>query len=1517
MTVPALSIVIPTHGRPESLRRLLCALDASTTPSSRFEAWVVADGCSDDALARIRAERPAFSHQVLALNPGRGAGAARNLGAAHARAPVVLFLDDDIEPGPQLIAEHLRLHEQESEELAVVGAPLPVRALDAGFDELAAWSWWEDAFAQLGAPGHRLRFDQVFSGVLSVSAERFRALGGFDERLRCREDLELGQRWLASGARVRFSRAAGGRHHELRSRERLVQRKLAEGAADVTIARTHPELWPALRLALPVRGAANAAQRLALAAPALARAFEALLGALLSPLERLRWRGTWRKLQAGLMHSAYWRGVASALEGGGLDALARACERDAPLPEPPLALDLRDGLEAAERALDRMRPSAARLCFGTLPVGDIPAVAGAERLRGAHLRRALAGELSSPLLDALALAAAEGDSIALDFATPSAHPGLPPVSVLIPAFDAESTLAETLASLQSQTHRGWEAIVVDDGSRDRTAEIAASFAVRDARIRVVRQRNRGEGGARNAAIAVANHDWLLFLDGDDTLEPCALERLVTATRPGNVDAVHGAWARMTRDGVRLSDEHAARVSDLSAPFAHACVFPIHACLVSRALTLRAGPFDETLRTCADWDFWQRVAQLGARFGWVPERVALYRMRPGSAASDLAHLLGDGLRVIAQGQERFARLADEVASARSLWSAWVAGMHCARGEDPLRALQDLPSERDAGLNPHDVADRIFRAGAVADARGPDAWDELWTRAAPDIRRFLNALEERSGAPFLARRAERFLEQRTLEDSRTPRPFARGATLACVVDAAEPLAQLAVGPQIERAHVRVEYGGRSLGSVMVAVLDGAVSVEALADEIATRLAWQLLGALFAQGGYRELALLHEPGGVLVRRGGVALAPPLPLATAIDASALHDQVGWNFFLQELWGLPTADGNLLYATDASAPSGAEIVAVSESFSLEVSDAIPDLAVAGEQVELRVSCGGAFVGRFSAAARDGWIRAPRLIGLVNFELAIALSHTAVRELLLAPARTGSLRERLALAARERRAGRLAAPTPPVQRVSRDELGACVARLHSPAADARSYSRHHFESLFAKTPDPWSYETSFEALKYAQTLELAAQRPITRALELACAEGRFTLGLAAQAREVLAADISTVALERAARRCSDEKHVRLMQLDLFRDPVPGAFDLIVCSEVLYYANGESGLRATAEKLARALAPGGRLVLAHTNVARDDPREEGLAWDVPFGAKRIGEILAGATGLRLAAEWRSRLYRIHCFERAEDAASSAPQLREIPCGTPAPHVAARFRRERSSAPSEARMSTSRLPILMYHRIAPSGALATARYRVTPSAFEEQLAYLCDAGFVGISLRDWLGAVEHRTPLPGRCFALTFDDGFADFESHALPILTRYRLPASIFVVGDRIGATNDWDSAFGESVPLLDAGALRRIAEAGVSIGAHAATHTPFTALTNTSALAEAVRAKRTLEELLGRVVDTFAYPHGDHDAIAEQLVRRAGYALALSCRPGPAGLREPRFALPRIEIGGEDGLASFVAKLGD
>ncbi|MGH7575700.1 MAG: glycosyltransferase family 2 protein, partial [Longimicrobiales bacterium] len=96
------------------------------------------------------------------------------------------------------------------------------------------------------------------------------------------------------------------------------------------------------------------------------------------------------------------------------------------------------------------------------------------------------------------------------------------VSIVIAAYNAAAMIQETLDAVLAQTHGGWEAIVVDDGSTDHTRAIVEAAARAEPRIRLVSRPHGGGGAARNAGIAAARFDWLLFLDADDLIHAAHL-----------------------------------------------------------------------------------------------------------------------------------------------------------------------------------------------------------------------------------------------------------------------------------------------------------------------------------------------------------------------------------------------------------------------------------------------------------------------------------------------------------------------------------------------------------------------------------------------------------------------------------------------------------------------------------------------------------------------------------------------------------------------------------------------------------------------------------------------------------------------------------------------------------------------------------------------------------------------------------------------------------------------------------
>jgi Glycosyl transferase family 2 len=353
------------------------------------------------------------------------------------------------------------------------------------------------------------------------------------------------------------------------------------------------------------------------------------------------------------------------------------------------------------------------------------------------------------------------------------------ISVIIPAHNAASTITDTLQSLLAQTYVHWEAIIIDDGSSDNTAAIARRFAEQDARFRVLRQPQRGVSMARNHCVAQARFDWLLFLDADDWILPQHLERLTGVLEADRgLGAVYCGWASVTPDGEQIFGSVGGPCGDLFAQHAQYCFSVIHTYIVRRSLVEAVGGFDPGLRTCEDWDLWQRIARTGARFGAVREQLAAYRIRAGSATSNGQQLLADGLQVLTRGHGTDRR----VAQPHAVYPAGFPpqyltrnkfGLLCAcagyvigNGGDACALLALLQGESCSALSPYEVAVALFVHTMVAAARPRSEWYRLWPTLTAPTDAFLLVLEEHSGTPQLRCRTQLFLNTLVLKYARDP-------------------------------------------------------------------------------------------------------------------------------------------------------------------------------------------------------------------------------------------------------------------------------------------------------------------------------------------------------------------------------------------------------------------------------------------------------------------------------------------------------------------------------------------------------------------------------------------------------------------------------------------------------------------------------------------------------------------------------------------------------------------------------
>jgi peptidoglycan/xylan/chitin deacetylase (PgdA/CDA1 family) len=226
--------------------------------------------------------------------------------------------------------------------------------------------------------------------------------------------------------------------------------------------------------------------------------------------------------------------------------------------------------------------------------------------------------------------------------------------------------------------------------------------------------------------------------------------------------------------------------------------------------------------------------------------------------------------------------------------------------------------------------------------------------------------------------------------------------------------------------------------------------------------------------------------------------------------------------------------------------------------------------------------------------------------------------------------------------------------------------------------------------------------------------------------------------------------------------------------------------------------------------------------------------------------------------------------------------------------------------------STLPILCYHNVA--FAPREARFKllyVSPDKFERQLWTLRRLGLRGVTTGEGIARLRNGTARG--CVAFTFDDGYADTLTAAAPLLQRYGFRATCYVVSGALGAHNRWDAQFRqETKPLMSRQQLDEWLAAGMEVGSHSCSHQRLNELPPDAALAEIAESRVALGNLLGVPIEHFAYPFGAFTAETVELVRRAGYASAVTVVPGVARASDDHLQLPRILVNGERGLWHFL-----
>jgi glycosyltransferase involved in cell wall biosynthesis len=223
----------------------------------------------------------------------------------------------------------------------------------------------------------------------------------------------------------------------------------------------------------------------------------------------------------------------------------------------------------------------------------------------------------------------------------------------MPAYNGERYIANSINSVIDQAYQDWELIVVDDGSTDRTREIVLQFQEKDGRIKYIYQQNCGQGRARNTGIRSATGEVIAFLDQDDLWMSNKLELQTGIMSETNVDVIFSDGYLFKDDDI---DDESRCFEIQEGRFQHREMLnrlfiinriPVLTAVVRKKAVEDIGLIDEDLaiKNCDDYDLWIRLAENGASFFGMSEKLARYRLHQNQASNNKARSLKAELAVL--------------------------------------------------------------------------------------------------------------------------------------------------------------------------------------------------------------------------------------------------------------------------------------------------------------------------------------------------------------------------------------------------------------------------------------------------------------------------------------------------------------------------------------------------------------------------------------------------------------------------------------------------------------------------------------------------------------------------------------------------------------------------------------------------------------------------------------------------------------------------------------------------------
>ena len=238
------SVILPTYNRKQQLAKVIAGLELQTFDHAQFEVIVVSDGSQDGTDDYLRTLNPSFKLRSV-FQPNQGVAATRNNGVSHASGRLILFIDDDVVPHPELLARHYQSHQQADFATSTIVIGPMLNPPDFNYQP---WVEWEQQmlykqYAAMDRGDWEATARQFYTGNCSIHLSYFKRFGGFDPSFRRAEDVELAYRMAGQGAKFVWNNQAIGYHYAQRSYASWLDTPYAYGRNDVVFTRERGQSW--------------------------------------------------------------------------------------------------------------------------------------------------------------------------------------------------------------------------------------------------------------------------------------------------------------------------------------------------------------------------------------------------------------------------------------------------------------------------------------------------------------------------------------------------------------------------------------------------------------------------------------------------------------------------------------------------------------------------------------------------------------------------------------------------------------------------------------------------------------------------------------------------------------------------------------------------------------------------------------------------------------------------------------------------------------------------------------------------------------------------------------------------------------------------------------------------------------------------------------------------------------------------------------------------------------------------